>query len=481
MTENKKANQAYTLNAIDAVTRQGMRRYRLILHGIWISIVIGISIFLYLPAKKAKWPVAVLLPDMKGGAVSGNAARQWEGFKLAFVDHDVANTDRHVFHFTYPLETGEPNETDDNPRIDHCEAADDTHNQQNDDSENAPQNDEKDQIDCCEVQNALSSGDHRRSINEKIKCWYAQGIRTFIITMSGATIKIKRDFSEWADTLPSNDRPVLVATVASAPELADRKNGVFRHYIRSKDESDIIATYIESLNPSPSSVGIFYVTDAYGRDAKNLLKNRLNLKKETWVNVYGVKLQSDTEKEKQIGNLVKEFDVDNNKLAVIIGYGPMIKHTLNSLKGSNSFKGPILVVSTFTEEDWRPAKIEDDESFHKRIRFVGPSIDIDEDNDVWRGVVFQFSYLTLDRALKCKGERGVENFWSCFTNAELSSTGKHWAPHIEFTELGDSHISLRLLEMTDGKSALPQCPEPDGASIQCPDPDSASTNSLAVE
>ena len=481
MTENNKANQAYTLNAIEAVTRQGMRRYRLILQGILIVIVIGVSIFLYLPAKKAKWPVAVLLPDMEEGAVKDNAKRQWEGFKLAFVDNDVANGDRHVFHFTYPLATNENQKTDDNVRINNCEVADDKDDPQEDDNENTLQNDKKVQIDCCEAKNAVNSQDHRRAINEKIKCWYAQGIRTFIITMSGATIKIKRDFSEWADTLPSNDRPVLVATVASAPELADRKNGVFRHYIRSKDESDIIATYIESINPSPSSVGIFYVTDAYGRDAKNLLKNRLNLKKETWVNVYGVKLQLDDDKQKQIKELVNDFDDDNNKLAVIIGYGPMIKHTLNNLKNSESFEGPILVVSTFTEEDWRPEQIDDDESLHKRIRYVGPSIDVDEDNDVWRGVVFQFSYLTLDRALKCKDERGVEDFWSCFTSAELSSTGKHWAPHIEFTELGDSHISLRLLEMTEGKRNLPQCPEPDGASTQCPESDTASTTSVTVE
>lgn len=466
MTENEKANQAYTLNAIEAVTRQGMRRYRLIMHGVLIAIVVGILISWYLPAKKAKWPVAVLLPDTENGAVQANAKRQLDGFKLAFSDNDVAeDKHRHVFHFSYPLKQQKSEEKDNSST-------------QRDDNPTA--DDKAEEINYCEESNDRNAEDSRKAINEKIRCWYDEGIRTFIITMSGATVKIKRDFSEWAETLPSNDRPVLVATVASAPELTDRESGVFRHYIRSKDESDIIATYIESMNPSPTSVGIFYVIDAYGRDAKNLLKNRLNLKKETWVNVYGVKLQSDDLKQEQIGELVEEFDQDKNKLAIIIGYGPMIKHTLNGLKGLKSFEGKILVVSTFTEEDWRPEEIKED-SFHDRIRFVGPSIDIDEDNDVWRGVVFQFSYLTLDRALKCKGERGVENFWSCFTNAELSSTGKNWAPHIEFTELGDSHISLRLLEIKDGKRNLPLCPEPDETTTQCPEPNEATTNSTIVE
>lgn len=477
MTENKKANQAYTLNAIEAVTRQGMRRYRLILQGILIVIVIGLLIIWYLPAEKAKWPVAILLPDMeKEGAVQENAKRQWAGFELAFNDNDVAeDKHRHFFQFSYPLKT-KPRKVDDNSTPeDESKPKDDDSLEDNDKSKD---DDKSENIDYCKASNDSVWEDSRKAINDKIKCWYDEGIRTFIITMSGATLKIKRDFSEWADTLPSNDRPVLLATVASAPELADRKSGVFRHYIRSKDESDMIATYIESINPSPSSIGIFYVIDAYGRDAKNLLKNRLNLKKETWVNVYGVSLKDALDT--QINNLVKEFETNNNKVAVIIGYGPMIKYTLNSINKLSSFKGPILVVSTFTEEGWRPDKIED-KSFHNRIRFVGPSIDIDEDNAAWRGVVFQFSYLTLDRALKCKGERGVENFWSCFTNAELSSTGKHWAPHIEFTELGDSHISLRLLEMSDGNRSFPQCPEPEEATTQCPEPDAATRNSVTVE
>ena len=420
------------LEAIEAVAHQGLKRYRLLLGGILAVIVVGLATYFYLPDRQAKWPVAVLLPNMDEGPVKDNAARQWEGFKLAFDDNDIAESKhRHVYHFSYPLKTDDSEEIDDSKAKGYCEAKNDS-----------------------------KAKDSRKAINDKIKCWYDGGIRTFIITMSGAALKINKDFSEWADTLPSNDRPVLVATVASAPDIVDRENGIFRHYIRSKDESAMIATYIESINPSPSSVGIFHVLDDYGNDAKNLLKKRLNLKKELGVDVYKVLLQKDEQKKNQIEGLVNDFINAKNNVAVIIGYGPMIKYTLDGLKASNSFKGPILVVSTFTEEDWRPEQVEGDECFRDQIRFVGPTIDTDEDNDDWRGVVFQFSYLTLDRALKCKGERGVEKFWNCFTSAELSSKGKNWTPHIEFTGLGDSHISLRLLEMIDDKEVSRRCSIP---------------------
>ena len=89
-----------------------------------------------------------------------------------------------------------------------------------------------------------------------------------------------------------------------------------------------------------------------------------------------------------------------------------------------------------------------DESFQRRIRYVGPHTTKIEDNRTFRGVVFQFSFLTLDRTLKCKDKRGIDDFWNCFTTTKPTSTGQYWAD-VEYTKDGDSHIALRLLEVKD--------------------------------
>jgi len=116
------------------------------------------------------------------------------------------------------------------------------------------------------------------------------------------------------------------------------------------------------------------------------------------------------------------------------------------------------VVSTFTEERWWPEWTEDDECFVDRIRYIEPIAKKEETESKRRGVVYQFSYLTLDRALQCKDKRGVEDFWNCFRSVtEFSPSGLIWNPNIEFTEDGDSHISLRLFNLINNEDLSAAC------------------------
>ena len=417
MTKEKETHEIYAIEAIEAVTRKGLKRYRLVFGAIFAAIVIGLTILWVIqreeqantPGKLAESPVAVLLPNMDEGAVKDNAARQWEGFKLAFEKNQVFDTNesthRHVYHFNYPL--------------------------------NLP--------------------DDRDAIINQIKDWYDAGIRTFIMTMSGAVSSIKDEFTDWAGTLPSNDQPVLVATVASAPGIAEREKGVFRHYIRSKDESGMLATVAESLNAA--EVFVFYVNDTYGDKANKILDDRLS--KTTTFKSFQVAVKFNQEAKDEIKSNVNKIlsDTTSSKTAVVIivGYGSMISYTLETLrdaKGINedSFEGKVLVVSTFTEETWRPKNLTSEhvspagiEPFDERIYTVGPVQP--EGFDKKPGVVYQFSYLTLDRALHCKDKRGVEGFWSCWSNIKDYEGGylEVAGVEVEFTEDGDSHVTLRLL------------------------------------
>jgi hypothetical protein len=434
MAETREPQQDYTLDAIAAVAHQGEKRFRLIM---LVALLVVVSVVAAVIVHQmnqlpglAKLPVAVLLPRKDQGSAKDNAIRQWEGFDLAYTNNSFTESkDQHVYYFNYPLKEGDTEE------IDGCDA---------------------------ETINSLADKNDTKAILQQMKCWYDEdGIRVFIITMSGAVRDVRQKFTEWANTLDPRDRPVLLATVVSAPEMADRKNGVFRHYIRSLDESATFATYIESMDPAPEGVGIFFVPDAYGRSAMHLLKTRLEKRKHIEVGAYSVPVFEEGEASQTRAEVEKFWQTEEN-VAVIIGYGSMIENTLNALRDLSLSEPvepfPILVVSTFTEDRWRPKWKYPEECIWEDVRYVGPITHDDETEVARQGVVFQLSYLTLDRAIHCKDKRGVEDFWGCFTDAQnLSTTGKLWNPQIEFTEDGDSHIPLRLFTLVPEKNLSPDC------------------------
>ena len=341
-------------------------------------------------------PVAVLLPKIDKGAVQGSASRQWDGFLQAFEHYAVNETDRHVHHFNYPF----------------------------------------------------GPGDDKNGIMRQINDWYGEGIRTFIITMSGAVLQIKPAFIKWAQTLPANDRPVLVSTIASAPEIADLGNGIIRNYFRSESEADMISTFIESVNPS--KVGIFFVNDTYGLSAKEQIVRRINsaLSSADVVTLpIGIRTES-----AQIERLVEEFVAKRldgeNTVAVIIGYGETIRLSLESLKKSAVFRGEILVGPNFTEEVSQPNFGSEDREFVSRIHAITTTAPRDPQKDS-RGVVFQFSYLTLSTALECKEKRGIDDFWNCFKTSDYMSFSSKYLPEVEFTAGGESRVELRISSYED--------------------------------
>ena len=357
-----------------------------------------VAVLLPIPPEKVKMPAAEIDAYLTGlsseqsiaaGAVVANAKRLWEGFSDAFEKAQIH--DRHHDYFAYPFQA-----------------------------------------------------DTAEGIINKLNKWYKDdGVRTFVVTMSGAVVPLKKLFTAWADKLPANDRPVLLATVASAPDIPDRAKGIFRHFIRSAEESSVFATYIRSLGAT--EVGIFYVGDPYGDNANKILRALLYDKGPRIIS-YQIDLQNENASVRaKVPMFVEQLTSGENAVAVIIGYGSMMKAMIDTLEAPmprGPFRGKILVASTFTEESWRP----DVTGISSRIKTVGPGWP--DDNTRARGVVYQFSYLTLMRALRCKTERGVEAIWSCLSDRSDSS-GKDWA-NVEFTNDGDSIVtSLRLLDVVD--------------------------------
>ena len=234
----------------------------------------------------------------------------------------------------------------------------------------------------------------------------------------------------------------MVATVASAPNIANRENGIFRYFIRSTEESSVLANYIKSLNTT--EVGVFFVDDEYGRRAKEILDSLL-LGDGITIRPFLIGLSDEeTSIRTSVPAFIGRLTSGANAVAVIIGYGSMMKSMVENLEHpatGQGFSGKILSASTFTEESWRPSL----DGVTDRIRTVGPgALDLNRSK---RGVVYQFSYLTLMRALNCRNARGHEALWNCWSGP--SEVGADWA-RVEFTTDGDSVVtSLRLLKVAE--------------------------------
>jgi hypothetical protein len=393
--------------------------------------------------------VGVLIPNEANAVVAPNAQRQAQGFLAAFARHGLneVEANKHIYRFNYPFKSP---------------------------SERAP-----------------GEEDTRQRILEQFQTWYDDGKRVFIITMSGAITAIREDFIEFAERQPENDRPVLVATVASAPGLASRRRGVFRHYIRSEDEAALLSAYVASLRSKARAVGpadtgrdgaepqiaVFYVLDEYGKTAKDIL-----LARHPTAMSYGIE---GSNARAAVEKMLQDTGGGSNAVAVIIHYGGMVRILLEALLEADSpassgrFEGSVLVASTFTEEQWRPCFITADvsacrpcqtgdasadtfgphpalatcdqlrareQAFAERIYTIAPNRP--EGPAIERGVVYRFTYLTLDRAMACQEQRGAEAFWSCWRSVDPATQVQDWGK-VEFLANGDSHVSLMLLDHTD--------------------------------
>jgi hypothetical protein len=241
---------------------------------------------------------------------------------------------------------------------------------------------------------------------KRMQVLYEQGSTYFIMTMSGKVSDIKNHFGNWhaACVREGRRRPILVATVASAPDLADASKGILRSYIRSDEESALLAQFAR-WKLACTRVIVFFITrsarqadDTYGRRGMEVFRDRFQaLGGSTVVPVAVTATTAKGEVERQMG-LPENKDAAQTTMAIfVVGYGDMIRNTLSELV-SQKFAGPILCASTLTEPDWQP----DDKQADNRIftvlpRLVDPRARLTGDD---KNIVFFFAKKTLFRVLE---------------------------------------------------------------------------------
>jgi len=254
----------------------------------------------------------------------------------------------------------------------------------------------------------IKKEDTASDIMKEIRLAYdSEGATFFVMTMSSKVSDIRQHFSHWrTECLRNNKRvPVLIATVASAPGIADANNGILRWYVRSEEESTLLATYLR-WKWNVSRVGVFYITRTPGQSDDRYGEHGMKTFRDQFVHsLYGERADvycttASTSKE-QVTQFLSTIRSNakgnpNGTGAYIIGYGDMVKSVITELL-SQGFPGPIACTSTLTEPDWQPAATNADERIFTVIpRLNDPQSTLSKDD---RNVVFFFAKQTLSRVI----------------------------------------------------------------------------------
>ena len=282
-----------------------------------------------------------------------------------------------------------------------------------------------------------------RIIDQMRKDYAGHNARVFILTMSSAALAVKPRFVHWRRELQERgqERPILVATVSSAPQIAASEEGIYRLYIRSQEESSLLAeaAWVDGCD----KMYVLYITrtlgesdSKYGNGARDEFIERLDAHGVPW-NEYEV-VDTGSNAAEVVRDVIAD-SLDKHKPGVfVVGYGTMLKTTLEELL-IQDFKGPFYCASTLHVPHWQP----DAPIGGRAVTTVTPvRRGTKVTADLEQSPIYFFAAVTLWKALKARKETRTLSeferyFWSKLSNPK-------WADCMELTTGGDAVINLRL-------------------------------------
>jgi hypothetical protein len=228
----------------------------------------------------------------------------------------------------------------------------------------------------------------------------------FIMTMSDKVCGVRKLFSHWHDLCRQKGMrvPVLVATVTSSPDLANAEHGIVRWYVRSEEESSLLAMYL-AWACKVTHAGVFFVEhnqgrqdSIYGKRGRDEFSKRFKSLGGKEVDYFAAVGEDARAKvQKWINSCAGESEKNGKVGAFIVGYGDMLFATVSALI-ENDFSGPIACTTPLTGKMWQP----NDRKLDANIVTVMPRLknendSIESDN---RNIVFFFARETLRRVLE---------------------------------------------------------------------------------
>jgi hypothetical protein len=237
-----------------------------------------------------------------------------------------------------------------------------------------------------------------KGLLDLMKKLYAEKQATyFIVTMSSAVEKIRQGFADWHKECVNRKTqpPILIATVASAPGIADASGGIVRWYVRSQEESSLLALYFH-WKMGIRKAAVFLVDDSYGNHGRDVFRDRFLSLSGFFLESLGV---TATNAKTKVAEFLNKHKADNNNKTgvLVVGYGDMLSATVTELI-QQQFIGTIACTSTLTGTEWQPKdRTVDEKIFTVLPRHKNPHETL-KDRD--RDVVFYFSKSALYRVLE---------------------------------------------------------------------------------
>jgi ABC-type branched-subunit amino acid transport system substrate-binding protein len=292
---------------------------------------------------------------------------------------------------------------------------------------------------------------------DEMKDQYRKGSRIFVMTMSGKVQEISEGFKKWHNsftTARSKRRaPILIVTVASAPNLADVKSGIVRWYIRSEEESRLLADYLRICGYTcAAAFGVTHTdgtTDsAYGREGvKQFCEEFQDIGGTVQPNMRFFTTAKSAKNE--VAKFLTRLNHGCRTGIFVVGYGDMVKNTLQELIGGG-YEGCIVCTSTLTDRQWQPSE----SGWNKdrlKIFTITPRLSNPTDNLTGndRNVVFFFAKKTLLRVLKMTARNlNTTTFLDKWTDG---IDAMPLEPRLEYFKCGDVLVHSHIVSLEEVK------------------------------
>ncbi|GHU69975.1 hypothetical protein FACS189413_09680 [Bacteroidia bacterium] len=190
---------------------------------------------------------------------------------------------------------------------------------------------------------------------KKVKEELSKGTKYFYSTMSTVNECLSNHFINDKEFEKNNS--ILVCAVTSSPDVKTKKNKVYRYYVRSNEEGDVLAKKGKENTDIKDATAIV-VGDAYGKSAAESFKKR-------WEETLGYNFHefgtlpkdADETKIKEFINSQKSKFPQSPRAVLICHYGNGIVHTVKALKSLNLIDNNtmLLFTSTANNERWKEA------------------------------------------------------------------------------------------------------------------------------
>jgi ABC-type branched-subunit amino acid transport system substrate-binding protein len=258
--------------------------------------------------------------------------------------------------------------------------------------------------------------------------------------------RVRDRFVEWHNHCVSNGEriPILIVTVASAPDLTVASAlphpsvGIIRWYVRSQEESQLIALYLRWKH-DVQQAAVFWEHDWYGAHGKDEFRDRFISPSLAGRCLGDFPVTADNAKSKVTEFLRKLAAHPESTGVLVVGYGNTLSKTVAELI-AQKFSGLIACTSTLTGPEWQPISKDAD----RRIATVLPRLKNPQNvlagQD--RDVVYFFAKSTLYRVIKLTAEdSNTETF------LERWRKGAHTSHLIEeYLADGDTIIQLDVVD-----------------------------------